>query len=63
MIERFKDDLALQLPVKRHAEVVPHHERHEDRPRRLGVLGDIERDGDRDGRDIPVFDSALNQRD
>ncbi len=62
-VQSFEDDAALKVAVKGHAEMVPHHERQEDRSWRLEVLGDVT--GDRDGNrgDAPSLDGALHERD
>ncbi len=61
--ERLENDLPLQLPMERYAEVMAHHERHEDRARRLGMLGDIASHADGDGGNTLSFNSALHERD
>jgi|GEM_PF-6108679 len=53
----------LHLAVKRHAEMMPHHKRHENGAWRLDVLGYVECDGDRDGGDSSSFYCTLDQRD
>ena len=63
MFECFADDPALQLAVKRNAEVVSHHEWDEDRARRLDVFRYVRGDGDGDGRDASLFNGALHERD
>ena len=62
-LQRLENDAALQLPMKRHAKMMPHHEGDEDRPRWLAVLGDVERHRDGNRWNTPPFDRALNQRD
>ena len=63
MIESLEDDLALEFAVVGHAEVVPHHEGHEHRARRLTVLCDVQSDGDGNCGNTSVFNSALHERD
>ncbi len=49
--------------MKGHAKVMAHHERHENRPRRLGLLGDVTGRGDRYSRNTAPLNSALHERD
>lgn len=63
MRERFDDDPPLESGVERNAEMVPHPERDEHRARHLQALGHITSNGDGDGRNLPSFYGALDQRD
>ena len=63
MIEGFADDPALQLAVKRHAEVMTHHKRHKDRSRWLAMLRHVESNRDRNCRNTSSLNGALHERD
>lgn len=63
MIETLQEDAPLERLMEGDAEMVPHHEREEDRSRRTGVLGHVPRHGGGDGGDASTFDGALDQRD
>ncbi len=63
MAEALQDDPPLEIAVERHPEVVPHHERYEDRPRGLEVLGDVTRDRDGHRGDAASLYGALDQSD
>ena len=58
-----EDDPSLQLGVEGDAKVVAHHKGHEHRSGRLSVLRDIAGNGDGDGGDASLLDSALHERD
>ncbi len=62
-VESLHDDPPLELAVEGHAEVMPHHEGHEHRSRRLHMLGHIPRDADGNRGDTPSLDCALHERD
>src|SRR5262249_31554101 len=61
-LKRGEDDAPLKLAVVGHAEVVPHHERHEDGAWRLHLHGDVAGDRDGDSGDAPSLYCALQER-
>ena len=63
MIECRTNDAPLKFAVKRHTEVMTHHERHKDRSRWLAMLRHVESNRDRNCRNTSSLNSALHERD
>ncbi len=49
--------------MKGHTEMMPHHKRHKNGPRRFDMLRYVEGNGNRDSRDFSSFYGTLDQRD
>lgn len=62
-VEHLEQHAALEFPVKRYAEVMPHGPGNEDGPRYFEKLGHVSRNGDGHRRNPSLFDCTLNQSD
>ena len=63
VIQSGKDDLPLELAVKRHTEMMAHHKRNEHGARWFAVSSYIASNGQRDCGNSSAFNSALHERD